>query len=239
MVVTASIMIIRVSIFFLTVYLGSIGTLGAQETEGGGPGVDPTPFARLLAKAAMDSSLLDNRRIDVGSLAVKNKTGVMERDDRSTMPTVTSNGGWKALYLIREGEGVDTVEVYIPSSVPDSIVDATEIRPLRDTNVQETLNAPTCAAELAEADFLNLRGRMAAVSTERGMNVLVERMVREKCFSLSQVRRLCNIFLYDLNRVVFFETVYGHVVDPQDFSQLRSFLSDPASLKRFDLLIGR
>ena len=71
------------------------------------------------------------------------------------------------------------------------------------------------------------------------MNALVERMVQEKCFSLSQVRRLCNIFLYDLHRLEFFETVHGHALDPQDFSHLRSFLSDPASLKRFDLLIGR
>lgn len=232
-------MLFRVSIFFLTLWLLSFGPLRAQETQENLTGLDPSPFARLLAKAAMDSSLLDNRKLGSGEMLPKKSLGGAEPSNAYFKQPFTSNGGWSAVYLIQEGGRMDTVTVFIAPSATDSMVALNSTEVVTDSVKHTTTPSPICASELTEPEFLSLRGRMAAASAENEMISMVERVLRDKCFSLSQVRRLCNIFLYDRNRVEFFETVHGHLVDPQDFAQLRSFLSDPIYLKRFDLLIGR
>jgi hypothetical protein len=146
-------------------------------------------------------------------------------------------GVWRSVYFVPEQHVVDTIRIYIeeakrmegvkPAVNPTSPVSAPVVLP------------SGCTSELAEAAFLQLRARMAGAQDEDEMLLMVRRVVRSQCFSVSQARRLSNIFLYEESRYRFFDSIYGHVTDPEHFSDLGSFLSDPVYKKRFEALLQR
>ncbi|MFM7671696.1 MAG: DUF4476 domain-containing protein [Bacteroidota bacterium] len=226
-----------------------------------------TPFARLLSKAAQDPSLLvtdkkvialvrsqepvvaspkqvteerESRRVDSVGLTKKLVDMASGMDSVVTKPAVVSmpvtDPAWQSVYYVMQGEGVDTVVVTIegaPLTKPAAVL----VEP-SDTKRKEVLIV-ACPLELTEPDFLQLRTRMAGGQDEEEMLGMVRKQVRNHCFSVSQARRLCNMFLYDETRYRFFELIHGHVSDPVNFSDLQSFLTDPVLQKRFQELMTR
>lgn len=230
---------------------------------------EASPFARLLSKAVQDPALLLNRRTEtktsVGTAAVNTPvvdstlvaTAVIPVPEE-TMQRVTKSdtlvrevvaasvanlpvrrmrlnevaGSWEAIYLIAEGTQVDTVYVQLEVDrvVPpvESVVKSSEVQ-----------LPPGCTAELTEPAFLQLRTRMAGAQDEDEMVLLARRAVRTHCLSVSQLRRLSNVFLYDETRYRFYDAVQGHVTDPANFSELAAYLTDPVYQRRFRALLER
>lgn len=228
---------------------------------------DASPFARLLSKAVQDPTLLSNHRagkkvmnvvqqdkpaskdsVDVLGRGIALVSGGIHTDtiqaDTVARPLVASTrlepvrlfgsadtkGVWEATYLVLEGARVDTVRV-----------EFAEEKRIVDTMIKEVVTAlpAGCVAEMTEPEFLQLRTRMAAAQDEDEMVLMVRRVVRTQCLSVSQIRRLSNVFLYDETRYRFYDAVYGHVTDPIHFSELSSYLSDPVYQRRFRALLER
>ncbi len=112
------------------------------------------------------------------------------------------------------------------------------VQPLADSSRTELLSGG-CVEKLTEPKFLQLRARMAAASDESEMILMVVPIIQDYCFSVSQLRRLCSIFLYEKMRYAFLEKVYLHVVDPASLPDLAIFLTDPGYQKRFLSLLER
>jgi hypothetical protein len=206
-----------------------------------------SPFAKLLSKAAQDPSLLLNRRevllVDKSKVVSSSKktTDTKIGSQQSAAPSVAdstltqsvnpsaaniSDGldtVWRSVYYMQEGAQVDTVAVYIESSRSTRRVMAPG----------EVSLPPGCVAVYGENDFLQLRARMAAAQDETEMLAIVRRALRNHCFSVSQVRRLGGLFLYDESRFQFFEATQKRLMDPENFSELQGFLTDPAYQRRF------
>lgn len=231
-------------------------------------GSEASSFARLLSKAAQDTTLLSNHRVDRGSMnpvqvvkstapdtirlegakvlapaaalrnPAKGDTAVERVLVKADMPSIRllraseRSGTWNAIYLVAAGELVDTVRV---------LVDSTERSKPVDTGLKPAgIKLPDgCGSELTEPDFLQLRTRMAAAQDEAEMVVLVRRVAINQCLSVSQVRRLSNVLLYDETRYRLYDAVVGHVTDPEHFSELGAQLTDPIYKRRFQALLER
>lgn len=221
-----------------------------------------SPFARLLSKAVQDPRLLSNRRSSKAVQTIVQLDAPKPKDslegggvsvavvepkivpDTSvvaivgeTVPepvrllrAVENKGLLEATYLVREGERVDTIRLEFAS-----------LKEVKDTLVKDpvALLPVGCLSELTEPEFLQLRTRMAAAQDEDEMVLLVRRVVRTQCLSVSQIRRLSNVFLYDETRYRFFDAVHGHVTDPALFPELAVYLSDPVYQRRFRALLER
>jgi len=152
-------------------------------------------------------------------------------------PDAALPGVWRSVYFVPEQHVVDTVRIYI-----EEVKGIESVKPPVNSASPVTASVvlPSgCTAELAEESFLQLRARMAGAQDEDEMLLMVRRVVRSQCFSVSQARRLSNIFLYEESRYRFFDSIYGHVTDPEHFSDLGSFLTDPIYKKRFEALLQR
>jgi hypothetical protein len=226
-----------------------------------------SPFAQLLSKAVQDPGLLSNRRtnkVELDRVQVdhsKGKDTVAIASVKTSSPSVAINidpprldtvssrvisatpleavrllsavdnkGTWEAIYLVTEGQRVDTVRLELSDLVraPDTVI-GKPINALRGG----------CVLELEEPAFLQLRARMAAAQDEDEMVLMVQRVVRTECLSVSQIRRLSNVFLYDETRYRFYDAVHGHVTDPANFPELAAYLSDPVYQQRFRALLER
>lgn len=229
---------------------------------------EASSFARLLSKAVQDPALLSNHRAERGSAktvqglkpAVPDsirfeETKVLDPAEEPRSPAKRDtaeervmvkteihpirlmraseqSGNWSAVYLVAAGELVDTVRILVDSPGGQ--------KPLDSGLKPAGMRLPNgCGSELTEPEFLQLRTRMAAAQDEEEMVLLVRRVARSQCLSVSQVRRLSNVFLYDETRYRLYDAVSGHVTDPEHFSELGAQLNDPIYKRRFQALLER
>jgi len=224
---------------------------------------DASPFARMLARAAQDPSLLSNRRavtpavvaVPVEPSKPEEPVSVADRlpvvspvtapavetpSSDSTVvvkPEAVADSVWQAVYYVVEGERIDTVRIVVDA---EPLLSSSTGRSGAGMVSGNTSGLPSgCLAELAEPEFLQMRGRMAAASGEEEMVAQVRRVIRSHCLSVSQARRLSNIFLYEETRYRFFEAIRDHVSDPSNFKELGSYLTEPVYQKRFQSLLDR
>lgn len=202
-------------------------TIPKSTSTGISQGDDPGPVQPVVVSPSNEST---SRQV-IPVVATDSSAGLVVE------PEAVLPGVWRSVYFVPEQHVVDTVRIYIeeakrveavkPAVNPASLVTPPVVLP------------SGCTSELAEAAFLQLRARMAGAQDEDEMLLMVRRVVRSQCFSVSQARRLSNIFLYEESRYRFFDSIYGHVTDPEHFSDLGSFLTDPIYKKRFEALLQR
>ncbi len=94
-----------------------------------------------------------------------------------------------------------------------------------------------CKNYATEEDFLKLRKKMAAVEDEEEMVTIANKVFKTKCFTTSQVKNLCVLFLKDAGKYKFFDLAYQYASDSHNFYTLENQLSDPYYISRFKAMV--
>jgi hypothetical protein len=94
-----------------------------------------------------------------------------------------------------------------------------------------------CITNATDEDFLKLRKKMAAAATDEEMIAIAKKVLKQKCFSTSQIKNLAVLFLKDDGRYSFFDLAYPFVWDSYNFSSLENQLSDTYFINRFKAMI--
>lgn len=94
-----------------------------------------------------------------------------------------------------------------------------------------------CKTIATDDDFLKLRKKMAAESSEDDMVFAARKIFRMKCFSTAQLKNLVVLFLKEEGRYHFLDAAYPFTSDPANFIHLQSLLSDEYYIKRFKAMI--
>ncbi|PJJ76449.1 uncharacterized protein DUF4476 [Thermoflavifilum aggregans] len=94
-----------------------------------------------------------------------------------------------------------------------------------------------CAQVLDEKQFEELRNKVAAQRNDAAMLKVVQRNLKNNCFTTHQVEILVYLFTTESYRYRFVEWVYPHVADSEQFKQLVRIFPDDAYQARFRSLI--
>jgi hypothetical protein len=95
----------------------------------------------------------------------------------------------------------------------------------------------TCSSNASDNDFIKLRRKMVAESNDDDMVAEAVKYFKSKCFTVSQVKNLSNLFLNESGKYKFFDAAYNHVSYPDQFSSLQSELKDDYYINRFKAMI--
>lgn len=110
--------------------------------------------------------------------------------------------------------------------------------PVANTPVKSTLSFNSdCKANASDDDFLKIRKKMAAETTDEGMTGAAKKFFKSKCYSTEQVKNLSLLFLSDAGKYNFFDASYAHIYDPQNFSSLQAQLKEEYFINRFKAMI--
>ena len=105
------------------------------------------------------------------------------------------------------------------------------------------LNKPTvnfnsdCKTTAGDNDFLKLRRKMAASTSDDAMVDAAKKTFKTTCFSVEQIKNLSLLFLNDAGKYNFFDASYAHIYDTQNFGTLQNQLTDKYFLTRFKAMI--
>jgi hypothetical protein len=94
-----------------------------------------------------------------------------------------------------------------------------------------------CKEVAGESDFLKLRRKMAAATSDDGMIAEARKYYKNKCFTTQQLRDLSSLFLSPAGKYNFFDASYGSVSDPAAFASLEAEIRDPYYIKRFQAML--
>jgi hypothetical protein len=94
-----------------------------------------------------------------------------------------------------------------------------------------------CASIAVEADFLKLRKKMAAQTTDDGMVDEGRKYFKLKCFTTVQLKNLSTLFLTDDGKYKFFDAAYNYVSDRDNFPSLEAELKDQYYINRFKAML--
>ena len=194
--------------------------------------------------------------------AVSYKPSVITRKSESS----TSEGFGLTFTDTEEGGGTDTIRIFIPNPKPvvpvppkeepkeekkfldqPVAIDSTqqdEKKAVEPVKEEKSILTPApavalkaCPAIAEDADFLRVRKKMAAASSDDGMIAEARKLFKTKCFSTTQIRNLGALFLTDEGRYRFFDAAYSAVSDPQQFASLESELKDTYYINRFKVML--
>ena len=107
-----------------------------------------------------------------------------------------------------------------------------------NTPLKSTLSFNSdCKANASDDDFLKIRKKMAAETTDEGMIDAAKKFFKSKCYSTEQIKNLSLLFLSDAGKYNFFDASYAHIYDPQNFSSLQAQLKEEYFINRFKAMI--
>jgi hypothetical protein len=95
----------------------------------------------------------------------------------------------------------------------------------------------TCTSTATESDFLKIRKKMAAVTSDDAMVAEAKKYFKTKCFSTLQVKNLSTLFLSDSGKYKFFDATYEYVSDKENFPTLATELKDDYYINRFKAML--
>lgn len=94
-----------------------------------------------------------------------------------------------------------------------------------------------CKANASDDDFLKIRKKMAAETTDEGMVEASKKFFKSRCYSTEQIKNLSLLFLSDAGKYSFFDAAYAHIYDPQNFPTLQAQLKEDYYVNRFKAMI--
>jgi hypothetical protein len=105
------------------------------------------------------------------------------------------------------------------------------------TPVQKQVEKANCSLLANDNDFMKLRKKMAAESSEDGMVDEAKKIFKVKCFTTAQLKNLSTLFLNDAGKYKFLDMAYTHVSDQENFSSLSAELKDEYYINRFKAML--
>lgn len=94
-----------------------------------------------------------------------------------------------------------------------------------------------CPSVADDNDFLKLRKRMAAETTDDGMITEAKKVLKTKCFTTTQIKNLGMLFLNDEGKYRFFDAAYPYAADPGNYPSLETELKDTYYINRFKAML--
>ena len=94
-----------------------------------------------------------------------------------------------------------------------------------------------CPAVADENDFLRIRKRMAAETSDDNMIAEAKKLFKTRCFTTVQIRNLGALFLNDAGKYNFFDAAYPYVSDTENFPGLEAELKDTYYINRFKAML--
>lgn len=94
-----------------------------------------------------------------------------------------------------------------------------------------------CSKVATDQDFFALRKQMAATEGDENMVSVAKTFFKTTCFSVSQIKNLCFLFLNDEGKYRFFDQAYSHVSDPESFKNLETEIKDEYYRNRFRAML--
>ena len=158
------------------------------------------------------------------------------------------NGNKDTIRIIIPSPKTNLAEVKEPPKEEKKFLDITEndsvkksepgLEPSKtDTLPVSAATKSDCSFFASDNDFLKLRKKMAAETSDDGMIDEAKKYFKIKCFTLSQIKNLSTLFLNDNGKYKFFDAAYTHVSDPDNFSSLASELKDEYYVNRFKAML--
>jgi Domain of unknown function (DUF4476) len=105
------------------------------------------------------------------------------------------------------------------------------------TPVQKQVAKTNCSLVANDNDFMKLRKKMAAESSDDGMVDEAKKIFKVKCFTTAQLKNLSTLFLNDAGKYKFLDMAYTHVSDQENFSSLSTELKDEYYINRFKAML--
>jgi hypothetical protein len=93
-----------------------------------------------------------------------------------------------------------------------------------------------CQQQANDADVESLRSAILVRNAEQEKISVATGAFAMKCFSVTQVRLLADLFVSDRAKYKFLTAAHGHISDPEHFRELADMLMDKAYLKKFIVL---
>lgn len=96
--------------------------------------------------------------------------------------------------------------------------------------------APACDP-ISEKNYNKMQKKMIAKNNDNDMIAIVDKYIKDKCLTTSQVKHLGGLFLSDAGRYALFQDSYSHVSDKENFPSLENQLLDSYFKKRFQQIL--
>ncbi len=113
-----------------------------------------------------------------------------------------------------------------------------ETKPVKaEAPAQKQVTKTNCSGVANDNDFLKLRKKMAAESSDDGMVDEAKKIFKSKCFTTAQLKNLSTLFLNDAGKYKFLDMAYTYVSDQENFSSLSAELKDEYYINRFKAML--
>lgn len=111
--------------------------------------------------------------------------------------------------------------------------------PAANTETKPVMINSDCKQVATEEDFFKSRKKMVAQNSEQGMIGVSVKFLKQKCYTVAQLKNLSALFLTDAGKYEFFEVSYPYVLDSHNFINLESLLTDTFYVSRFKSLVRK
>jgi Domain of unknown function (DUF4476) len=199
-------------------------------------GQEKTPDPQLEAPVSVTTVAVDTIKAIADSLNTIGKTIPKEEtnEDKRFLDFEVKRD---ADSLRRDIAAKDTIAAPVePLIVADTIKQVT-VTP-KELVKTPILNSD-CRKFADEDDFLKLRKKMAAETSDEDMITVARKSFKTKCYSTEQVRNLGVLFLKDEGRYKFFDAAYPFIHDTNNFHSLEQVLTDEYYKNRFRAMIRK
>jgi len=149
--------------------------------------------------------------------------------------------GLDQIYIDKSGATPDTIALFIPILLPDTVKIAEPVKRKKIIAIQpvDVMEAQprACTVLASTEDFYKTRLDMAASTTDAAMIEAAKKMFKTKCFTVDQVKNLGVLFLSEQSRLKFFAAMKIGIADPQNFSSLVSQFTQPDVIAQFGAIL--
>ncbi|MFI5195132.1 MAG: DUF4476 domain-containing protein [Chitinophagales bacterium] len=142
--------------------------------------------------------------------------------------------------IVLKGKEKETVPVTetVKTTLKDTI--RTLAKDTVKTRVSDSAMAPVaCHQEASDPDVEALRSAILVANTLQDKISVASGAFIMKCFSVSQLKVLEDLFVSDMAKYRFLDAAYGHVSDPDHFRDLSETIMDKTYKKKFRVLMQR
>ena len=148
--------------------------------------------------------------------------------------------GVDQIYVDVNAENIDTISIFIPiiKEVQLAAVKDTTKQNSNSTNVVKATNN-NCKETASETDVANFAATIHAIVSLKNKIKIATDLLKEKCYSVNQIKRLDKLFVTDNYKFSFFKLAQKSVVDMKNFSSLENELSDAALIEEFKAFVNQ
>lgn len=191
-----------------------------------------------------DPKVAEPVKVETVQSAVKTQEGPDYKPSRVVRRSESSTtGGFGIVFLDQFPEGnTDTIRILItPPKViaPVENKSATEkksdlkfLEIMPDTAKQVAV-PQRCGVLATDDDFFQLRRDMAGEISDAAMMEKAKVAMAAKCYSITHIRNLGNLFLGEETKLAFYQQVYGFAADQDSYGKLVEEIKDPVLATRF------